>query len=437
MPTRPAAGVDGCPQWLDAVMSVESPATGASGRFAPFRYPGYRRYWLGRVVSSAGSAVAPVALAFAILHIGGRTSSLGWVLAAATVPQLFFLLIGGVVADRVSRARVLVVANLLAAFSEGAFAVLVLAGVAHVWQAIAAAFLTGTASAFIVPANQGVIKTLVPRALIKQATALQRSAMNTAKIAGPALAGLLVSIINPGWVLAANALSFVAAALIIASVRADFPAVKARTFMADLRHGWREFWSRNWLWYLTAQGSVGVGVWLVAFQLLGPVYADESLGGAKAWGVIAAAFSVGLLLGSFVSVAWMPDRVGMAVCAAYAAISLFPLALALHANVVVLVLAAALAGLLLDLAIVGWSTYRQLRIPDHLQSRVESYNTLGQLVPVPIGYLAAGLAADLFGVSAVGAVLAALVIVVSAIPLVSPEVRRLSIRAADQPPDAA
>ena len=399
-----------------------------AGRFEPFRYSAYRRYWLGRVVSSTGSAVAPVALAFAILHIGGRTSSLGWVLAAATVPQLLFMLIGGVVADRMSRARVLVFANLLAAVSEGAFAVLVLAGVAHVWQAVVAAFITGTASAFIIPANQGTIKTLVPRPMIKQATALQRSALNTTKIAGPALAGLLVTIINPGWVLAFNALSFALAALIIGRIKADFPAVKVRSFLADFRHGWQEFWSRRWLWYVTAQGSIGVGVWLVAFQLLGPVYASQSLGGAKAWGVIAAAFSVGLFTGSLTSVIWSPDRVGFAVSGSYVAVGLFPLALAFHADVIVLIAAAAIAGFCMDLAIVSWSTYRQLRIPDELQSRVESYNWLGQLIPVPIGYLGAGFAADHFGIPAVGAVLAALVVAIAAVPLASPEVRQLSIK---------
>ena len=245
-----------------------------------------------------------------------------------------------------------------------------------------------------------------------------------------ALAGLLVAIINPGWVLAFNALSFALAALIISRIKADFPAVKIRTFMADFRHGWREFWSRRWLWYLTAQGAVGVGVWLVAFQLLGPVYASQSLGGAKAWGVIAASFSIGLFIGSLTSVMWTPDRAGLAVSANYLAVSIFPLALAFHADVIVLVSAAAIAGFCMDLAIVSWSTYRQLRIPDELQSRVESYNWIGQLIPVPIGYLGAGFAADHFGIPAVGAALAALVVTVAAVPLASPEVRQLSIKQA-------
>jgi MFS family permease len=405
------------------------------GRFAPFGYPAYRRYWLGRVVSSAGSAVAPVALAFAILHIGGRASSLGWVLAAATVPQLLFMLIGGVVADRMSRARVLILGNSLAAVSEGTFAILVLGGVAHVWQAIVAAFLTGTAAAFTVPANQGTIKTLVPRPLIKQATALQRGALNTTKIAGPAVAGLLVAIIDPGWVLAFNALSFIAAAAIIATIKADFPAVKARTFLEDLRHGWREFRSRRWLWNLTAQGSIGVGIWLVAFQLLGPVYAGESLGGSRAWGVVAASFSVGLLIGSLTSVLWSPDRSGYAATANYLATGLFPLALALRADVFFLAGAAAIAGFCVDLAIVSWSTYRQLRIPDELQSRMESYNWIGQLIPVPVGYLVAGFAADHVGIRGVGVVLTVLAVVVAVVPLASPEVRGLSVKAVTKAAD--
>ncbi|MEV7625144.1 MFS transporter [Actinoplanes sp. NPDC089786] len=453
-----------------------------------FRYPAYRRYWSARLVSSAGSAMAPVAMAFAVLHLGGTASALGWVLAAATVPQLLFTLVGGVVADRVSRARVLIWSSLVAAAGEGVFAVLVLAGVATVGQAVGAAFVTGTAAAFSVPAHQGAIRTLVPARLIGQATALQRVARNTTKVAGPALGGLLVSVVNPGWALAGNALSFVLAAAIIAkvpapvaapvpasvtalvpapvtapvtalvpasvtvpvtalapasvtvpvtasvtapvtaSVAASVTAPVPRASTGDFRLGWREFWSRRWLRWITAQGSVGVGVWLVAFQLLGPVRA-----GPAAWGLIAAAFSAGLVAGSVVSVLRPPDRVGLVACANYAAAGLFPVALALGGGVPVLAVTAAVAGFCVDLALVSWSTYLQLSLPDEVHSRVESYNTLGHLIPVPIGYLAGGAAVDHLGVTAVAAGLAVLGALAAAVPLASPAVRELRIATAYTP----
>ncbi|MEV6630268.1 MFS transporter [Actinoplanes sp. NPDC051470] len=433
-----------------------------------FRYPAYRRYWSARLVSSAGSAMAPVAMAFAVLHLGGTASALGWVLAAATVPQLLFTLVGGVVADRVSRARVLIWSSLVAAAGEGVFAVLVLAGVATVGQAVGAAFVTGTAAAFSVPAHQGAIRTLVPARLIGQATALQRVARNTTKVAGPALGGLLVSVVNPGWALAGNALSFVLAAAIIAKVPAPVAALVPasvtvpvtalapasvtvpvtasvtapvtasvagsvtapvpRASTGDFRLGWREFWSRRWLRWITAQGSVGVGVWLVAFQLLGPVRA-----GPAAWGLIAAAFSAGLVAGSVVSVLRPPDRVGLVACANYAAAGLFPVALALGGGVPVLAVTAAVAGFCVDLALVSWSTYLQLSLPDEVHSRVESYNTLGHLIPVPIGYLAGGAAVDHLGVTAVAAGLAVLGALAAAVPLASPAVRELRIATAYTP----
>ena len=452
------------------------------------RYPAYRRYWLARLVSSAGSAMAPVAMAFAVLHLGGTASALGWVLAAATVPQLLFTLVGGLVADRVSRARVLVWSSLVAAAGEGVFAVLVLAGVATVWQAVGAAFVTGTAAAFSIPAHQGTIRTLVPARLIGQATALQRVARNTTKVAGPALGGLLVSVVNPGWALAANALSFVLAAAIIAKVPAPVPPAVAapvpaavpapipaavpapvptavaapvpaavpapipaavaapvpvpvpaaapasapvpapRASTSDFRLGWREFWSRRWLRWITAQGSVGVGVWLVAFQLLGPVRA-----GPAAWGLIAAAFSAGLVAGSVVSVLRPPDRVGLVACANYAAAGLFPVVLALGGGVPVLAVTAAVAGFCVDLALVSWSTYLQLSLPGEMHSRVESYNTLGHLIPVPIGYLAGGVAVDHLGVTAVAAGLAVLGALAATVPLASPAVRELRIATAYAP----
>jgi MFS family permease len=114
-------------------------------------------------VSLFGSAFAPIALAFAVLDLTGSASDLGLVVAAGFVPQVFFLLIGGIWADRLPRHHVMVVSDLVAGAAQAAIAPLVLAGIAEIWHLVVLQVVRGVATSFFFPASRGIVPETVGR----------------------------------------------------------------------------------------------------------------------------------------------------------------------------------------------------------------------------------------------------------------------------------
>lgn len=397
-------------------------------RCAPLAYPAYRRYWTGRVLSAAGSATSPVAVAFAVLHRGGSAAELSWVLIANVAAQILFLLVGGVFADRMRRGRILVVANLLAGGTQGCAGLLVLTGQVQVWQLVMASFVSGTAEAFIGPAAQGTAANLLPAPLVREGTALMRLSFNLCKTAGPALGGVTVALVGAGWAIVWDAGTFLAAAVILSSLPAAAARVRKGRFAVQLWEGLREFAARPRLWVLVVQISCAVLGWLVGFPLLGPIYAGQRLGGPVAWGDIAAGYAAGLLAGSLITLAWRPRRVGMVVSLSLASMAVPLVAMATGAELPVVVASAVLTGAGLDIGIQTYMAYLQSCVPDRLLARMTSLSALGQLLPVPFGYLVAGRFTDAVGI---GPMLAGCigVILLSAVgpPLFLRETRRLRI----------
>ena len=189
----------------------------------PLRYPAFRLLVTGRAVTMLGNAVAPIALAFAVLDLTGSKTDLGLILFCREIPLVVFLLVGGILADRIPRNRVMMGANVASAAAQASAAALLITGNAEVWQLAALAAVNGGASAFFFPASAGVVPQTVPASLLQQANALLQLAMNTAMIAGAALAGFLVAGVGPGWALAVDAATYLLAAGCVALMR--LPAV--------------------------------------------------------------------------------------------------------------------------------------------------------------------------------------------------------------------
>jgi len=149
--------------------------------------------------------MAPVALAFAVLRLTGSTGDLGVVLAARSVSVVVFLLLGGVISDRLPRHVVLVGSSVLAGLSQAAAAALLLTGSAHITALAALQVVNGATSAFAGPAASAVVPQTVPAHVLRQANALARMGSNAAAIAGAALGGVVVAVFGPGWGIAADA----------------------------------------------------------------------------------------------------------------------------------------------------------------------------------------------------------------------------------------
>jgi len=225
----------------------------APSALAPLREREFRLLFAAQAVSLLGSWMAPVAIAFAVLELTDSPSALGIVLAAELVPLALLLLVGGVWADRLPRARVMIAADLIAAAGQGAMAVLLISGRAEVWQLAVLAAVGGAADAFHQPALSALARETVPVGMLQRANALRQVESNTMRVAGPIVAGLLVATAGPGWAVAADAASFLAAAAVLSAMRAGRrrPAVEERaSFLRELADGWNEVRSRSWLWVM-------------------------------------------------------------------------------------------------------------------------------------------------------------------------------------------
>jgi len=378
------------------------------------------------VISVAGSAVSFVAIPFAVLRIGGTASDVGYVATAELIPLIAFLLLGGIIADRVPRHQVMVAANALQAVAQGTSAALVLTGQAHVWQLAALAAAGGAGIGFYYPAAQGLLPQTVPADQRPQANALDRTGRNAAEIGGAALGGLLVGLAGPGWGLAIDAASFAAAgALRIGMHFPGLPPVQAPNVLHDLREGWHEFTSRRWLWIIVAQFAFVVAVSAATVNVLGPLVAHSHLGGARSWGFIVAAYSAGAVAGGLVMIRFRPRRILVATMLSVPAFSVLLFALAVPLAVPFDVAAAILAGGCLEVLSVSWATTLQQEIPPGKLSRVSSYDALGNYALTPVGTAIAGTLASAFGSPAVLTAGGALVVILPVLVLLVPEVRNM------------
>lgn len=392
----------------------------------PLRSRNFRLLVACNVISVAGSAVSFVAIPLAVLRIGGTASDVGYVATAELIPIIAFLLIGGVIADRLPRHQVMVAANALQALAQGTSAALVLTGQAQVWQLAALAAAGGIGIGFYYPAAQGLLPQTVPAGQRPQANAVDRTGRNAAEIGGAALGGLLVGLAGPGWGLAIDAASFAAAGALRTGMRfPGLPPARAPSVLRDLREGWQEFTSRRWLWIIVAQFAVVVAVSAATINVLGPLVAHSRLGGARSWGFIVAAYSAGAVVGGMVMIKFRPRRILAAAMLSVPAFSLLLFALAVPLPVPLDVAAAIVAGGCLEVLSVSWATTLQQEIPSEKLSRVSSYDALGNYALTPVGTAIAGPLASAFGTPAVLAAGGALVVILPVLVLLVPEVRHM------------
>jgi MFS family permease len=408
------------------------PWPGLVRRFPVLAYRDFRLLLADRLLAPAAFAFSLVGVAFAVLDATGSTADLSYVLAAQIFPSLVFALAGGVIADRIAPQRVIIAANLMIAAGEGGFGILVLAGHPRLWQMIALEALTGAGMAVFYPASQALLPRLVPARLLQEASAMSRLAMNAAQMGGAAAAGVFVAVAGPGWALATCGIGMVGTVPLLLAIRATGAERSGRaSLVRDLRDGWAEFISHTWLWVIVAQFCVVLFAWYGGFQVLGPVIARRSLGGPAAWGAIAAAEAVGLIIGGLVSFRYAPRRPMRFVVLIGGACAISPLSLAMRWPLPMVCLAAAGLGVTVEMMMVQWTVALARNIPPDKLARVSSYDVLGSVMAMPLGALAAGPIAAAIGVFPAEYGAAALTVAACLLALVPREIR--SLRAARIP----
>lgn len=399
-----------------------------------FHFSAFRHLFFARLLTVLGNGIAPIALAFAVLDIGGSVSDLGIVVASRSLFNVAFLLIGGVLADRYSRSRVLVSSSLVAAISQAIVAWLVLEGSATVMSLALLGTLNGAAAGIALPASSALVPQTVPAQNLRQANALIQLGIYSGTVIGASLGGILIASVGPGWGLAIDALGFALAAPLYRLIRVA--AIKVgesqSNILLDLKEGWKEFASRAWVWSIVVQFTIINAAFSGIVMVLGPVIADASFGRAN-WGIIIAAQSIGLIVGSFLALRWRPRRdlfIG-AMLVALCAVPIF--LLSQPASAPWLIAAFFIAGVAFGLFGVSWAHSLQTHIPPEKLARVYAYDAVGSFVAIPFGELVAGPLAARFGTSDVLLVAALAVVVATAGVGLVPAIRRLDNTARSKP----
>ncbi|MDF2991188.1 MAG: permease of the major facilitator superfamily [Microbacterium sp.] len=394
---------------------------------APFR-------WLlaARTTAIVGNAVAPIALAFAVLDLTGSAADLGLVVAARSLANVAMLLFGGVIADRLPRNVVLVGTSLAAAATQGIVAALVLTGTAAVWSLALLGVVNGAVAAVSLPAAAALVPDTVPPPLLRPANAWLRLGLNAGSILGASAGAAVIALIGPGWGLAIDAVAFAAAAALFSRLRLPLtPATaspgEAPSVLTDLRDGWREFSSRRWIWIVVLQFAVLNAAFTGATTVLGPLVADETFG-RGGWGLVVAAQTAGFAGGALLALRWRPRRaLGIGV-AAMASAALPVATLAVAPTLPALIAAFALGGFAIELFAIAWDQSLQAHVPREALSRVYSYDMVGSFVAVPLGEIVVGPLAHTAGTVPVLLGCAAIIVLATAVAASSRSV--WSIRAA-------
>jgi predicted MFS family arabinose efflux permease len=388
------------------------------------RQRNFRLLFVGQTISILGDRMVDVALAFAVLELGGSATDIGLVLVARSVPLVACLLVGGVVADRTSRRAVLVVADLVRLAGQGLLAVLLIAGEPSLVTVGLLAGISGAAMGFAAPATTGLLPEVVDAEDLQEANGLRATAFSAGELGGPLLAGILVAAAGPGWALGVDALTFAVSAVLLLGLRIPASAARAAsTFLADLRDGWDAFRSRRWVWSFVVWAAFANMLW-GAWKVLGPVVADRDLGGAAVWGAIGAAHGAGAILGGVLALRTRP-RHPMLVATWTTGLFVLPLAaLALGGPAILIAAGALRAGLAMMLGNTIWESTLQRHVPRESLSRVSAYDWFGSFALAPAGLAIWGPAAALIGIGPALWVAAVLLLVSGAALLAVPEIRR-------------
>jgi MFS family permease len=365
-----------------------------------FRHRNYRLFFSGQLISLVGTWMQTVAQSWLVYRMTGSALLLGTVGFASQIPVFIMAPIGGIVADRNNRRRVVIGTQTASMILAGILAALTLSGRVQVWQIMVLAAGLGVVNAFDIPARQAFLIDMVGREDLLNAIALNSSMFNGARIIGPAIAGILVASIGEGWCFFANAVSYIAVLVGLLLMRIEHAANLASQG-SPLEHILEGFH------FVRNAGPIRIILLLLGlvsfvgmpYAVLMPVFADQILhGGARGLGILMGATGVGALLGA----ASLAARVGVkglgkliAICSGGFGVSLilFSFSKIFWLSTVLLVP----VGLTMMVQMASSNTLIQSMTPDRLRGRVMAVYSMMFMGLAPFGAFSAGALAHHIG----------------------------------------
>ena len=368
--------------------------------FRALRHRNFRLFIAGQIVSLIGTWMQNVAQAWLVYRLTGSSVLLGLVSFSRQIPVFLISPLGGIVADRFPRRRVVLVTQVSSMLLAFALAALTLTRVVQVWHIFVLSALLGIVNAFDIPARQSFFVEMVGREDLINAIALNSSVFNASRVVGPAVAGILVASIGEGWCFFANAASYIAviAGLLLMNVEPHIRAKHAASPLADVIEGFRFVIGNPPIHYLMILLGV-LSATAMPLAVLMPIFADQILhGGAKGLGILMGASGVGALAGALLLASRETlGGLGRWVTISGVAFGAWLIAFAVSRTIWLSCALMVPVGFAMMVQMGASNTLIQSMSPDHLRGRVMSVYSMMFMGMAPVGAVLSGVAAGRWG----------------------------------------
>jgi MFS family permease len=390
--------------------------------------------WGGQTISRLGDSLYRIALSWWILEKTGSAAAMGALAVFSLIPMLLFLLVGGVVVDRLPRFRIMLASDIVNALVVGLVAFLASTGRLQLWHVYAVSVVFGLAEAFFFPAYTASVPQVVPPEELPSANSLTSLSWQLSGVIGPTIGAIIVAAGGTSLAFGLDSASFLIAAACLLPLRNIRPPSRpaepttARTSaVGDLREGWKIVLSSPWLWVtilvyafinVTDSGPRNIAL---------PFLIHDHLGlQVEALGIVASSFSIGSVLGAIVL--GRMKRIRHRGTVMYSGVvlgGLMIVAYGLSPNLIVMLVAAFIYGVSFSAIALIWTNTLQEMVPPDKLGRVSSIDALGSFVLMPIGFALAGWLTDKIGPVQVFVIGGSSTVVLALLAYMHPGVRKL------------
>jgi MFS family permease len=399
--------------------------------FKPLHNRPFALLWSGQTISRLGDSLYRIALSWWVLEKTGSAAVMGMVLIFSFTPMLIFSLLGGVVADRFSRLKVMIVSDLLRGIVVLSVSLLASNHLLEVWHILIASSIFGLVDAFFQPAYTAVFPERIPRELLPGANSLNTLGVQFAEIAGPVAGAILVKFGGSPFAFALDGISFFCSAACLFPLLPAYIFVRPESYKThigkDLKAGIQSVAASPWLW-ITILIAAFINMTIsapisVALPFLVKDHLHKNVG---ALGTIYSFFSIGSVLGAV----WIGrysrlHRRGLVAYGTWFASGLSALIFSQAVSLEAALAAALLQGAAAAAFGLIWINTLQEMVPIERLGRVASIDNLGSFVLLPVGYALAGLLTDQIGAPLVFGLGGLLTILLTVSGLSHPAVRNL------------
>jgi MFS family permease len=364
------------------------------------QYRNYRLFFVGQLISLVGTWMQMVAQSWLVYRLTGSSFLLGSVGFASQIPVFLLAFIGGSVADRYNRHKIVIGTQISSMILAFVLAILTLTNAVQVWHIFVLSALLGVVNAFDMPVRQAFTVELVGKEDLMNAIALNSSLFNSARVLGPAVAGILIAGIGDGWCFFCNGVSYIAViiGLLMMKMKPRIEPSQTKSSVDNVLEGFRyvrRTRSMRALLLLLAIISI-VGM---PYSVFMPIFADKILnGGAKGLGILLGATGLGALAGSLALAAKKGarglEKITAYSCAGFAvSLILFSISRLFWLSFFFLIP----VGFCFMVTLASTNTLMQIMVPDHLRGRVMSLHVMMFMGMAPFGSLLAGAVAEKLG----------------------------------------